>query len=114
MAADPERKRPGLPAVTEADLLAAVIELALLRGWAVHHCRPARTSKGWRTPIKGTPGFVDLVLARDGRLLFVELKSARGKLSAGQEEWIKALRLHGDLVFVWQPADWDEIERTLM
>jgi hypothetical protein len=58
-------------------------------------------------------GFPDLVLVRDGRLLFRELKTATGTLSEAQRRWIAALELAGADVRVWRPGDWDEIEATL-
>lgn len=88
--------------MSEEQLLKAVIEEARWRKWKVHHCRPARTQSGrWATPIQGHAGFPDLVLARDNRILFVELKSARGGLSSAQREWAHHLPLQ-----VWRPADW--------
>ena len=82
------------------------------RGWRVHAERPARTSKGWRTPVQGDPGFFDLVLARRGRVIFAELKSARGKLSAEQEAWLAELS-GGPERYTWRPADFPAIEATL-
>jgi hypothetical protein len=55
----------------------------------------------------GDTGFPDLVLVRDGRLLFVELKAERGKASPEQGEWLEALSgVHGIEVCLWRPADW--------
>ena len=83
-----------------------VIGLARAYGWLVHHQRPARTGRGWRTAIQGDAGFPDLVLARGHRLIFAELKSQRGELSAGQKNWMVTL---GDEDWpettVWRPSD---------
>ena len=77
--------------MSEQELLEAVIELAHLYRWRVAHFRPARTEHGWRTPVAADgAGFPDLVLVRD-RVLFVELKSARGRLSVEQQDWLSAL-----------------------
>ena len=84
----------------EAELQERVIELACLFGWLVHAERPARSQKGWRTPIQGDPGFPDLVLARNGVVWFVELKRADGRAGAGQNEW-----LHETKGIVWRPQD---------
>jgi len=53
-------------AMTEQQLLDAIVQAAKLHGWMVAHFRPALTAKGWRTPMQGDPGFPDLVLARKG------------------------------------------------
>lgn len=93
---------------TEADFQTLVVDYARLQGWLVHHTRPARTGKGWRTPIQGDVGFPDLVLARAGRVVFAELKSEKGRLSAGQSAWLKAVD-----GLVWRPSDWQTIKEIL-
>jgi len=108
--------------MTEAEFQRQVIQLAALRGWLVHHARPARVRvKGvetYRTPVQGHKGFPDLVLARRGRVLLVELKASKGKLSPEQMFWRQALT--GGVQpeeysgwHVWRPYDWAEIERVL-
>lgn len=95
---------------TEAQLQAAVIELAHLRGWKVAHFRPAQTAKGWRTPVQGDNGFPDLVLARRGDVLLIELKSEKGKVEPEQLAWGEAI---GITWKVWRPSDWDLIQWRL-
>lgn len=89
--------------MSEDELKAMVIQTAELYGWRVCHFRPARTAKGWRTPIEGHPGLPDLVLARDGQVLLAELKSATGKPTDDQTLWLEAAGDHGRL---WTPAEW--------
>ena len=96
--------------MTEAAFLRQVVDLAHLTGWLVHHCRPARTAKGWATPIQGDAGFPDLVLAKEGRVIFAELKREKAKPSEAQMEWIEAL---GELARVWYPSMWDSIVELL-
>lgn len=101
--------------MTENDLQYAVIELAQILKWRVCHFRPAKTEHGWRTPVSADgAGWPDLVLVRD-RVLYRELKSARGTLSVGQQDWLHALKLAGQDVDVWRPDDWTSgaIERNL-
>jgi len=100
-------------ALTERDFTAQVIQYAKLRGWVVAHFRPALTDKGWRTPVQGDAGFPDLVLARRGHIIFMELKSEKGKLSREQESWLDALEGPGVVVDVFKPSDWPEIEHLL-
>ena len=106
----------------EADLQDAIIEMAGFLGWMVAHFRPARTDKGWRTPVSADgKGFPDLVMVHpvQRRLLFAELKAEKGKLSPEQQAWIGALSRVTPLgmaeLYVWFPTDWTsgEIERCL-
>jgi hypothetical protein len=99
----------------EASFQACVIETARLAGWRVVHFRRARTAHGWKTPIAGdATGWPDLTLVRPPRLVFAELKSARGKLRDEQSDWLAVLRLlPGAEVFVWRPDDWPEVVETL-
>lgn len=99
--------------VTEADFQSTVLDLARVTGWMVAHFRPARTDKGWRTPVAADgKGFPDLVLVRD-RVIFAELKSDRGRMSADQHAWIGALTEAGAEAYVWRPDDFDQIAATL-
>jgi hypothetical protein len=45
------------------------------------------------------------VLVRD-RVVFAELKAARGVVSAAQSEWAQALTGAGVEVYLWRPDDW--------
>lgn len=96
--------------MTETDFLQRVIDTARLYGWLVTHFRPAKTARGWRTALQGDSGFVDLVLARGGHVLHVELKVGRGRPRPDQISWGHAL---GDTYRLWYPDDWDEIVATL-
>ena len=96
--------------VTETQFADAVIELAQYNGWRVVHFRPARTDKGWRTAMTGDRGFPDLVLARDGVVLIVELKTQDGRMGVGQAEWGTAL---GDCYRLWRPSDLNTIRDEL-
>lgn len=97
---------------TEDELKGAVIELAETLGW---HCYSVRRSDLARVQGRSGRGFPDLVLARSATLLFVELKSARGRLSQSQARWRAVLEDAGARWALWRPADWQsgEIERRL-
>jgi hypothetical protein len=96
--------------LSEDDFKRKVMEYAKLRGWMVCHYRPARTEHGWRTPLEGDKGCPDLILARRGYLLLVELKSSGGRLASEQMAWAQAL---GDNYRLWRPRDWALIEMEL-
>jgi hypothetical protein len=89
--------------MTEAAFQKLVEQLARLMGWLCYHTHDSRRSAA---------GFPDLVLVRE-RIIFVELKSATGRLSAEQERWIARLQTAGAVVYLWRPTDWREIEATL-
>ena len=93
-------------AMSEDQLQAVVIQLARLRGWMVMHTRPAYSRGKWSTPIQGDPGFPDLVLARQGRVVFAELKSEKGTTTKDQEAWFIALSSGDEDVWEWRPSDW--------
>ena len=102
--------------LTEQQFGDLVIELAQMRGWHVAHFRPARVGRGWRTAMQGDVGFPDLVLARNGKVIFAELKAEHGRLGPTQDAWLAALgagqdTVHG--VHVWRPRDWSEIVEVL-
>ena len=95
---------------SEDDFKRAVIELAQLNGWLVHHARPAMNRRGaWATWQEGHNGYPDLTLARKGRVIFAELKSEKGKASDAQLGWLVSLP-NG---YVWKPSDWDSIVKLL-
>jgi hypothetical protein len=94
--------------VTEAQLQAAVIDLAHACGYRVAHFRPARLSDGnWRTPVQGDgAGFPDCFIVKKGRAIAAELKSERGRLTPAQSAWLEALASAGIEVYVWRPSHW--------
>lgn len=101
--------------VSEAAFQQVVIDVARWHGWKVFHPLPAQNARGrWRTAQAGDTGFPDLVLAHPKRgVIFAELKSAIGKLSDRQQAWIDTLRQAGAEVYVWRPADIEQIKAIL-
>lgn len=82
-----------------------ILQLAHLTGWRSYHTFDSRRS---------APGFPDLVLVRPPRLLFVELKSERGRLRPEQRVWLEDLALCDSVhARLWRPGDWTEIEKAL-
>jgi hypothetical protein len=101
-----EKKLAPKPAtnVTEKQFMAAVIEMAQMLGWLVYHTHDSRRSEA---------GFPDIVAVRRDRVIFIESKTERGRLSKEQERWLSALGLAGAEVHCWRPSDWPTIEETL-
>jgi len=79
-------------------------ELAHVFHWKYYHT--------W-TSIHSPRGFLDVVMTRRERLIFAELKSDRGKLTAFQEQWVDALKKTGAEVYVWRPGDFSHIVEIL-
>ena len=92
--------------MTERQLQDAVLQLARLTGWLVYHTHCS---------IRSQPGFPDLVLVRGARVLWRELKSSRGRLTAAQSEWLDRLTAAGQDADTWRPDDWmsGRVEREL-
>jgi len=99
------------PPMSEDDFQTRVMDLAKRCGWMVCHYLPAiRQSGKVSTAIKGDRGAPDLILARRGVVLLVELKTNKGTVSPDQQRWLDALDGYGS---VWRPRDWDEVVRAL-
>ncbi|WP_330186015.1 VRR-NUC domain-containing protein (plasmid) [Nocardia sp. NBC_01503] len=86
--------------ISEADFQRRVMDTAQRCGWIIVHTRPARTARGWVTPYEGDQGLPDLILARRGRVLLVELKSDKGRATAAQLRWLQEAGPNGRL---WRP-----------
>lgn len=90
---------------SEAILLEQVRDLARRTGWKTYHTLRSTGSE---------PGFPDLILLRDAECLVVELKSAQGKLTREQADWLYAFALvPGIEIVLWYPKDWTTIVKRL-
>ncbi len=96
-------KRRGTP---EADLQRAVVialRFALPKGAIIHHCANEITEAGPRGAKRQAilvgmgvhPGFSDLTVLCQGRVLFLELKALKGRLSPAQEDFRDAVLAQG-------------------
>ena len=102
--------------MNEAALKSTVINVARMKGWLIHHDLPAMNRRGrWATHVEGDVGFPDLVLLSPhyGQLLFVELKSEKGRTTSSQDNWLGALTLAGIESHVVRPADLEFITHRL-
>lgn len=86
--------------MTEAELKRAVVDLALRLGWRVHETPQAKP----RRPVKGqSSGYPDLTLARNGKVLWLELKQETGRTFVEQAQW--GAHLPPDRWYVIRPSD---------
>ena len=105
--------------ITEAAFQQTVIEMARVFGWIVGFTYDSRNSE---------PGEPDLRLVHpeQHRVIFVELKSEKGRYTKGrwnkagtrwlpgQDEWAEALSAcPGVDYYLWRPGDMDQIETVL-
>lgn len=97
----------------EADWQRQVTDWATLRGWRFVHFRPAINARGhYQTAMSGSPGWPDLALVRE-RFMVIELKSTNGRLTEGQNAWLKALSKAGVEAHVLRPKDFDRMIEVL-
>jgi len=100
-------KRTGikLPATTETELREQIRDLANLFGWKFYFT--------W-TSMHSPRGMPDLILCRQPRLIFAELKTEKGIVSEHQQDWLDLLgECPGIEVYLWRPSDIEEIAEVL-
>ena len=88
------KKDGGRLEIPESRVLEVVRHHAKSNGWLFYHTFDSRGSE---------PGFPDVVATNGKRLLFAELKSATGKLTIEQTQWIELLKHAGIDARVWRP-----------
>ena len=95
-----------LPPISEKHFLRYVIDLCDAGRWLYFHDHDSR-----RNPA----GLPDLIMVRDGRIIFAELKTQKSKLRTEQERWLAELqKAEGVETYVWRPSDMPAIEKTLL
>lgn len=93
--------------VTEAQWQRTVMECAAWQGWRVYHVPDSRRVTD--------PGFPDLVCVHPdrGEVVWLELKTNKGRVKPAQREWLAALRKAGQRAYVARPRDVEKVERLL-
>lgn len=76
----------GKPKITETDIRRQVRDYLRIRGWFVFH-----VLQGLGCYL----GVTDLIAVKDGRVLFIELKTARGRQSQHQKKFQADLEAAG-------------------
>ena len=117
---------PVVPKLTEARFMAQLISpsehspgllrlLGFERIWHDRATNAPRACPSCKAPLdlpRNDPGFPDLVAIRGSELWLVELKSDRGKATAEQLGWLRALSAVTRVRFaIWRPRDIDRIVR---
>lgn len=108
-----------MPKQSERDFQRQVLQLAGLLGWTWFHdaaTNAPRVCWSCKAPARGprnASGLPDLLLVREDRILWAELKAQDGTTTPEQRAWIEELRAAGQTVFIWRPSDWPTIERVL-
>lgn len=103
--AAPSRKRRATP---EADIQRDIVSLVrgVMPGAILHHSaneiraggEAARKRQGIQVGMGVHPGFADLILIAQGRVMFIEVKSRTGALSGPQERFRDDVQAQG---FAW-------------
>ena len=92
-----------LAEMTEKEWSRSVYELAEMLGWHRYHTF---------LPKYSAAGYPDETLVRE-RVVFLELKTEKGKLSPAQREWLGWLRDTGAEVYVARPRHLDALAIVL-
>jgi hypothetical protein len=97
--------KPHIPIadLTEKEWSGQVADLVRMLGWRRYH-----TFRSDRSPA----GFPDEVLVRD-RVVFLELKTEKGKLSDAQRDWLTAIIVAGDEAYVARPSQLEALVECL-
>ena len=72
---------------SEDDFRKTIIEVAELHRWRIYHVAKVKGQLRSETSI----GFPDLVLVRNGKLIFAELKVGRNNPTESQKLWLEEL-----------------------
>ena len=90
--------------LSEREWMAVVVQVLRLRGWSVFHDTLA---------LRSAAGYPDVTAVNPGqrRVLWIECKTATGRVTASQERWIDALSAAGQEVYVIRPDDYELLLR---
>lgn len=100
---------------TERAFQGAVIDLAERLGWTCGHFADSRKQlpNGRFVGDRRAAGIPDWLLVRE-RVLHIELKGPRTRVTPAQHHWLQLLQAAGAEVYLWRaPGDWNHITHTL-
>ncbi|WP_050526764.1 nuclease [Pseudorhodobacter aquimaris] len=95
--------RRGTPEADAQRAIVSALRIALPRNAIVHHCANEVTEAGPRGAKRQAilagmgvhPGFADLLVISEGRVLFLEVKSAKGRLRPAQDAFRETVLAQG-------------------
>lgn len=91
--------------IPEREFMGLVKQQAWLLGWRLqYHTHDSRRSD---------PGFPDLVLVREPRVLFIEVKKESANVTPEQYAWLSALQHSNQEAYLWKPSDQAQIDAVL-
>ena len=91
--------------ISEKGFQSVITELAEHRGWFHHHTPDSRRS---------TPGFPDLVLIKPPKVIFLEVKREKARLSVAQADVLAMLWGCNEVqAAVVRPSDWSQVVEWL-
>lgn len=96
----------------EREWQSEVIFQAKARGWKWYH-PPDNKPNAYGRIQQIVAGFPDLVLVKNGTIIFVELKRETGVMSVEQEGWFEELRACGLTCYLWRPSDFLDMVQIL-
>ncbi len=101
-----EYERLQWQAMTEKQYMQQIADAAQKLGWRVYHTFLA---------VYSAQGFPDLVCVRGGRMLCLEVKRQKGKLTERQVDWLRELaKVPGVEALVVRPSDFDDLIDLLL
>lgn len=105
---------PKVETQTERTFQNEVVHLARMCNWTCFHFHDSRRQvrPGVFIGDSMAAGFPDLVLVRE-RVVFIECKTVKGKVTDRQAHVHEILRKAGAEVHVFRPTDWDDIKQVL-
>lgn len=90
--------------LTEAQFQRRVTDYCNLRGLRWHHEQDSRRSKA---------GYPDLTIAGPKGVVWLELKTEKGRVKPEQQAWIDTLRAAGCDALIVRPQHWDDVKALL-
>ena len=91
--------------LSESDFQKQVIRLFRDAGWQVWHNPDSRKTQG---------GVPDLLCLKPGRLLFLELKTEKGRVRPAQKEVLELIQSAGVEAYLIRPSDWENMIEDLL